>query len=135
MKIKCRCILQTVMNCSAHSCKQKGRWKPFFVDQVIWKDLWHTSPIFSCGAYWRKRTTRTTHKTDNLKDNIHQESEAIPADMLGRVFATLGHFIHMCTDARWGRGATTFSILCDQRHSFATTEVCTYSISSPLVYR
>jgi hypothetical protein len=39
------------------------------------------------------------HMMDSLKGNIHQETAAIPVDLLQHVFAILGYCIQFCMDS------------------------------------
>lgn len=75
------------------------RCSRFFGYRVISKDHCPTrSPDFTPPDFFPVHTNKP-HTTDDLEQNIRQQTAAIPADMLQRVFANLKHRFRLCMDA------------------------------------
>jgi hypothetical protein len=107
----------------------------FFGDRVISKDLWPTRSVdltppdvLPSGFHKGKFYTNKPRTIDGLKENIRQETAAMSANMLRRVFASLEHHVQLCMDTGDGHFHHVTG------YSFTGTEGCNYSIWSPSVH-
>ena len=79
----------------------------FFQDRIISKNLWPPrypdltpADYFLWGLLKGKVYKNTPRTTEQLKDAISQEIQAVKVDTLGKVFQNLEKRIQVCLDAK-----------------------------------